>query len=467
MLHSLLTLLFAFPSPTADYAAIVASFLQPRRALLKPALLLAALKAACIDTSNPVYITHVLRVLSLLIESCDALFSCLLVNHFVLSRLLRFFRSNPADALAVPAVKCALSIVALERRFHPRASCAFAFSVLNEMVTVRILAEVKPALDAFSLTPLLDSVLSPPQVAVEKALQLLQLQFEENWEIVSAVLKKQDGTRVERVEESACHCLHRAVVHSMLYGEWMTRDDLTRLTELIQQLFSLAHHPESLPLGALFREMNELPTGSSFHSLLLLFFQSCARWVESRLDAADWQPLFLALQAMLTNPVWNTLSSEEWSRYPLSFSFRTPHEPSDSGAPSTPSEYTAASSSAEQPSCEQCTSEGEIRSVEMLVWRLWELRDASSTLLSAFSPFVASLLQPEESTHHRLSVHYFLCLLLYEALLSPDPAKSGALLRRVLTSSSHDSHSVVQRAVILALNTLRAPMVSLPVSLQA
>ena len=103
----------------------------------------------------------------------------------------------------------------------------------------------------------------------------------------------------------------------------------------------------------------------------------------------------------------------------------------------------------------------------MLVWRLWELRDASSTLLSAFSPFVASLLQPEESTHHRLSVHYFLCLLLYEALLSPDPAKSGALLRRVLISSSHDSHSVVQRAVILALNTLRAPIVSLPVSLQA
>ena len=203
MLHSLLTLLFAFPSPTADYAAIVASFLQPRRALLKPALLLSALKAACIDTSNPVYITHVLRVLSLLIESCDALFSCLLVNHFVLSRLLRFFRSNPADALAVPAVKCALSIVALERRFHPRASCAFAFSVLNEMVTVRILAEVKPALDAFPLTPLLDSVLSPPQVAVEKALQLLQLQFEENWEIVAAVLKKQDMTRVEHVEESA------------------------------------------------------------------------------------------------------------------------------------------------------------------------------------------------------------------------------------------------------------------------
>lgn len=150
MLHSLLTLLFAFPSPTADYAAIVASFLQPRRALLKPALLLAALKAACIDTSNPAYITHVLRVLSLLIESCDALFSCLLVNHFVLSRLLRFFRSNPADALAVPAVKCALSIIALERRFHPRASCAFAFSVLNEMVTVRILAEVKPAAERLS-----------------------------------------------------------------------------------------------------------------------------------------------------------------------------------------------------------------------------------------------------------------------------------------------------------------------------
>lgn len=465
MFLSLLTLLFAFPSAKADYPAIVSSVLKPKQERLKPSFLLAALKAACIETSNPTYITHVVHMLSLLVQECEALFSCLLVNHFIFSLLLHFYRSNPADSLAVLSVNCILSIVALERRLHPQASCAFVFSVLNEMVTVRILPEVASVLEAYPLTPLLASVLSSPQVVVEKALQLLQLQFEETWEIVTAVLKRQDLTHVERVESNAQHCLHRAVVHSLFYGEWMTRDDMTRLTELIQQLFTLSHSQEALPLDALFKEMNERADGSSFHSLLLLFFQSCARWVESRVDADNWQSHFFALQAMLANPVWNTLSSEEWSRHPLSFSLHVLNDTDASEFSSPPSEDTAISRSAEQPSREQHAAEEEICSIEALAWRLWQLRDSSSSVLSAISPFVAPLLVPEQSTQHQLSVHFFLCLLLYEALLSSDPEKDGALLRRVLAASN--PHSTVKRAVIHALNTLRAPIVSFSPPTQA
>lgn len=404
-------------------------------------------------------------MLSLLAQECEALFSCLLVNHFVFSLLLHFYRSNPADSLAVLSVNCILSIVAVERRLHPQASCAFVFPVLNEMVTVRVLPEVTSVLEAYPLTPLLDSVLSSPQVVVEKALQLLQLQFEENWEIVTAVLKRHDLTHVEHVESIAQHCLHHAVVHSLLYGEWMTRDDLTRLTELLQQLFTLSHSQEALPLDALFKEMNELAAGSSFHALLLLFFQSCARWVESRVDADNWQSHFLALQAMLANPVWDTLSSKEWSPHPLSFSLRVLNDTGTSELSVPPSEDTMTSTFVEQPSHEQHASNEEIRSIEALAWRLWELRDGTSSTLSAFSPFVAALLIPEESTQHQLSVHFFLCLLLYEALLSSDPAREGALLRRVLAISN--PHNTVKRAVILALNTLRAPIVPLSSPSQA
>lgn len=459
VLDALLVLLFAVPNAQTDYSAVIAQYIQPDCSLLSPSHLLKAVQSTCLVTANPSYTRHVISVLSCLLDTCSALFSDLLVNRALLSVLRQLFDRNKDKELTALATKVFLNLAALEVRCNEESPLAVYVDALNHMITPSLYRDLKSAIGTFPLAVLLDCVESPSQTVVEKVLELLSNHFQEYWRLAATTLKKQDLTSVQGLEESAEKCFHSSLLHFVLYGEWMKKDDLHLLTELTQLLMRLSHSQEEPPLNALFKEMSEVVRITSFQSLQLFFLQSCAEWVESRIGDGNWEVLYTQLHSVVTQSAFDAIPKEQWSKYPLSFSMRAGLNEMEVEASQTcPSPVV--NDTAEPVNPQDVITDECIQRAEAFLRCLWYRRDPTSSFLSACSSFVPLLLSAShESSFYDYTLHLLTAILVYEALNDPDNRRTSELLRHAL-SSSH-TNPTIHRMILLAFNTLRAPIVAL------